>query len=335
MFGDRSLVVESGSRLAVNWRPKKSWKILADIVSFELQIKALSLSSCESVAWLAQDEASRRNPFRAWWIEESGLTVTLVLNKFSTLESTCSFGGFGFSGCVSIGYYTCKNLQGFSNLGTLTYLNLSNAMFKDSITAQLSKAPSLLPSWNSIFRVLRSLETTHLLTILCHGLKNLRKLKLSGVNLSEVSQSTLWAKPISNLTNQRFLDLSNCRISGEIPVEIPEIEKVRALDLSANNFTGSIPAEVGQGNIRYLALSDNEPSGRIPFSLCQEKREGRCKRKGGSGMELNDAVLINESCGTPHVIAGHVGIEMDQGNNDKKGPGNQSKNIADDSKLLP
>ncbi|KAK8681829.1 hypothetical protein V6N13_054230 [Hibiscus sabdariffa] len=239
-----------------------------------------------------------------------------------------------------------------------------------------------------------------------------------------VSQSTLWAKPISNLTNQRFLDLSNCRISGEIPVEIPDfggnlpdcigqlhdlsylivsgnnmngsipslssffqnstpymldlgfcgltvkidqqpfppifqpqilsldscnigdityikkqsasrIEKVRALDLSANNFTGSIPAEVGQGNIRYLALSDNEPSGRIPFSLCQEKREGRCKRKGGSGMELNDAVLINESCGTPHVIAGHVGIEMDQGNNDKKGPGNQSKNIADDSKLLP
>ncbi|KAK8478571.1 hypothetical protein V6N11_076725 [Hibiscus sabdariffa] len=300
MFGDRSLVVESGSRLAVNWRPKKSWKILADIVSFELQIKALSLSSCESVAWLAQDEASRRNPFRAW--------------------------------CFS------KIPLGFSNLGTLTYLNLSNAMFKDSITAQLSKAPSLLPSWNSIFRVLRSLETTHLLTILCHGLKNLRKLKLSGVNLSEVSQSTLWAKPISNLTNQRFLDLSNCRISGEIPVEIPEIEKVRALDLSANNFTGSIPAEVGQGNI-----SENIPQfiGDIKdlrilwleFNLF--KGEGRCKRKGGSGMELNDAVLINESCGTPHVIAGHVGIEMDQGNNDKKGPGNQSKNIADDSKLLP
>ncbi|KAL4366479.1 hypothetical protein GQ457_05G026700 [Hibiscus cannabinus] len=78
MFGDRSLVVESGSRLAVNCvinpmqRPENSWKILVDIVSFELQIKhvrfvALSLSSCESVAWLAQDEASRRNPFRAWW----------------------------------------------------------------------------------------------------------------------------------------------------------------------------------------------------------------------------------------------------------------------------
>ncbi|KAK8548929.1 hypothetical protein V6N13_054308 [Hibiscus sabdariffa] len=66
-----------------------------------------------------------------------------------------------------------------------------------------------------------------------------------------------------------------------------------------------------------------------------EAGEGRCKRKGGSGMELNDAVLINESCGTPHVIAGHVGREMDQGNNDKKRPGDQSKTIADDSKLLP
>ncbi|KAK8604444.1 hypothetical protein V6N13_099386 [Hibiscus sabdariffa] len=66
-----------------------------------------------------------------------------------------------------------------------------------------------------------------------------------------------------------------------------------------------------------------------------EVGEWRYKREDGSGMELNDAVLINESCGTPHVIAGHVGREMDQRNNNTKGSGDQSKINADDFKLVP
>ncbi|KAL4295537.1 hypothetical protein GQ457_12G012590 [Hibiscus cannabinus] len=77
-FGGRALVVESSSRVVVNWvynplqRPGNLCQILADIDSVKLKIKQISFvarsaSSSESVVWLAKDGATRRETFRAWW----------------------------------------------------------------------------------------------------------------------------------------------------------------------------------------------------------------------------------------------------------------------------
>ncbi|KAL4353838.1 hypothetical protein GQ457_06G017370 [Hibiscus cannabinus] len=77
-FGGRTLLVESRSRIVVNWvynplqRPGNICQILADIDSLKLQIKHISFvarssSSSESAAWLAKDGVSRRETFRAWW----------------------------------------------------------------------------------------------------------------------------------------------------------------------------------------------------------------------------------------------------------------------------
>ncbi|KAK8572275.1 hypothetical protein V6N12_028331 [Hibiscus sabdariffa] len=193
-----------------------------------------------------------------------------------------SFNNFSFS----------KIPLGFSNLSALTYLNLSNAMFKDSITAQLSNltslveldlsCSSLIRDYSSAYYSLASTLTTHSGYSYSYinggrlyasdlnwlqGLKNLRKLKLSGVDLSEVSQSILWAKPISNLSKLRFLDLSNCRISGEIPVEhLLILTGLSELYMRFNFFTTKIPSKLT--NLTYLRVLDLTRSnlqGHIPY----------------------------------------------------------------------
>ncbi|KAL4271844.1 hypothetical protein GQ457_13G022110 [Hibiscus cannabinus] len=286
--------------------------------------------------------SSDPNPKSGWCLAE----IELLKDSFRILKPRRTHLSESIK-CYVQGFYYSSVVQG-SMLTSLVELDLScSSLIRDYSSAYYSLSSNLTTHSGYSYSYINGgrLYASNLNWL--QGLKNLKKLKLSGVNLSEVSQSTLWAKPISNLTNQRFLDLLNCRISGEIPKlllgnnsdlmvdlhsmfavpwprlewidisstrvigSIPPsidnitslvtfmaydsfiqghkpfevrklvprheqhewIEKVRALDLSANNFTGSIPAEVGQGNIRYLALSDNEPSGRIPFSLCQEKSE--------------------------------------------------------------
>ncbi|KAL4384857.1 hypothetical protein GQ457_15G025760 [Hibiscus cannabinus] len=70
-FGGRELVVESGSRVVVNWlnyplqRPGHRWKILADIDTLVrplnlVSFAAVCLTGRESAAWLARDGALSR-----------------------------------------------------------------------------------------------------------------------------------------------------------------------------------------------------------------------------------------------------------------------------------
>ncbi|KAL4367074.1 hypothetical protein GQ457_05G013930 [Hibiscus cannabinus] len=70
-FGGRELVVESSSRVVVNWlnfplqRPRHRWKILADIDTLVRQLNLVSFASVcvtgrESAVWLARDGALSR-----------------------------------------------------------------------------------------------------------------------------------------------------------------------------------------------------------------------------------------------------------------------------------
>ncbi|KAJ9535769.1 hypothetical protein OSB04_un001083 [Centaurea solstitialis] len=70
-----------------------------------------------------------------------------------------------------------------------------------------------------------------------------------------------------------LLDLSNNKISGEIPTSLGNLKSLKVLNISNNNISGHIPVSFGNlTGIESLDLSHNKISGSIPESL--EKLDG-------------------------------------------------------------
>ncbi|KAK4835636.1 hypothetical protein QYF36_012337 [Acer negundo] len=66
------------------------------------------------------------------------------------------------------------------------------------------------------------------------------------------------------------IDLSNNELTGDIPIEIGNLQQIKAMNLSHNFLSGSIPESFSNlTNIESLDLSRNKLSGRIPPQLTQ------------------------------------------------------------------
>ncbi|XP_060960700.1 receptor-like protein EIX2, partial [Cannabis sativa] len=74
----------------------------------------------------------------------------------------------------------------------------------------------------------------------------------------------------------RTIDLSNNKLTGEIPTEITELVELVSLNLSRNSLSGEIPSKIGRLKLLdNLDLSNNRLSGQVPLSLSQVDRLGR------------------------------------------------------------
>jgi Leucine-rich repeat (LRR) protein len=70
------------------------------------------------------------------------------------------------------------------------------------------------------------------------------------------------------LNMQPNINISNNKLSGNIPVEIGRLKQLRSLGLSNNNFSGNIPNQISElTNLEILDLSRNQLLGELPASL--------------------------------------------------------------------
>ncbi|KAM3240109.1 hypothetical protein ACQJBY_053661 [Aegilops geniculata] len=66
----------------------------------------------------------------------------------------------------------------------------------------------------------------------------------------------------------KVLDLSNNKLTGEIPPEIGQLISLRSLNLSSNDLTGQIPISIcNLTNLSALDLSNNNLTGALPSAL--------------------------------------------------------------------
>ncbi|CAN1154618.1 LRR receptor-like serine/threonine-protein kinase FLS2 [Linum perenne] len=218
-------------------------------------------------------------------LKSSALNGTISSSLFHLSHLTyldLSFNNFMFS----------RIPPGIANLSQLSYLNLSNAMFTDSITTQFWNLTNLkrldlscssaVPDFSSVNYNLSSTLSISVGVVYSylsagylsspkldwlHGMINLRALVLTGVDLSEAARSPQWAEPISGLYSLRSLLLSSCRLSGEIPVnELLNVTQLSFLGMDFNSFHYEIPAQFANlTSLSVLDLTNSNLQGGVPY----------------------------------------------------------------------
>ncbi|KAF3641194.1 putative CASP-like protein PIMP1-like [Capsicum annuum] len=164
-----------------------------------------------------------------------------------------------------------KEVVSDSNNASLDLLCANLVPDSSSITVSLTLPPKLGSGSLLSFISYGYLSSPNLRWL--EGLRRLRYLVLTGVDLSKSSESFHWAKPISSLSNLMSLQLSNCNISGRIPTaQLLNITSLSTLEMSSNVLTSSIPDILS--NLTILSALDfcgNDVDGHIPYLPQLEK----------------------------------------------------------------
>jgi hypothetical protein len=107
------------------------------------------------------------------------------------------------------------------------------------------------------------------------------------VDLSSNSLTGPLPPDISNLQKLEFLILMMNELSGEIPSEISKLQALEYLDLSHNHLTGRIP-DMPQNGLKVFNVSYNNLQGTVPKSV--EKFPLSCFRPGNDMLVFPDGL---------------------------------------------
>ncbi|XP_028772737.1 receptor-like protein kinase 7 [Neltuma alba] len=213
-----------------------------------------------------------------------------VFGSWTEGNSVCNFTGII---CNSNGLVSEINLAGKSLGGTIRFdslcglqslqkLSLGSNSFHGSISEDLRKCSNLKYldlGGNSFSGVMPEFS-------------NLIKLTYLNLNASGISGVFPW-KSLENLTSLGFLSLgdnkfekspfpvevlkleklywlylTNCSITGKIPMGIGNLTQLENLELSDNLLTGEIPSDIGKlQKLRQIELYDNYLTGKIPIGF--------------------------------------------------------------------
>ena len=108
-----------------------------------------------------------------------------------------------------------------------------------------------------------------------HTWRGVRTNTLGEVTSLFISQNNLSGvvpPEIGNLQKLTHLDVRDNQLTGSIPPELGQLQNLKVLNLERNQLTGSIPPELGQlQNVTQLYLTYNQLTGSIPPELGQLK----------------------------------------------------------------
>lgn len=98
-----------------------------------------------------------------------------------------------------------------------------------------------------------------------HGVTTDINGKVTKIELKKNNLTGTLPNEIGNFEKLTHLDLYNNNLSGEIPNSLENLHNLEWLKLSRNNFSGNIPTEITRlFKIEHLMLSNNKLSGEIP-----------------------------------------------------------------------
>jgi Leucine-rich repeat (LRR) protein len=191
-----------------------------------------------------------------------------ILDDGNTLDST------GFQNLQVLALGRCK-LSGqvpswLANISSLQVIDLSYNQIRGSIPGWLDNLSSLfyLDLSNNLLSGEFPLKLTGLRTLTSQEvIKQLDRSYLElPVFVMPTNATNLQYNQLSNLPPAIYLGNNN--LSGNIPVQIGQLNFLHVLDLSDNRFSGNIPDELSNlANLEKLDLSGNLLSGEIPTSL--------------------------------------------------------------------
>lgn len=140
----------------------------------------------------------------------------------------------------------------------LNYLNLSH----NSLNGSLSKAIAQFPKLTTLDLSFNGLSGPLLTSLLVS--ETLKELHLQGNAIS----GSLEFSPVSNITNLLVIDLSDNKLSGDLPDGFGSFTGLQTLNVGGNNFSGSLPALFGNlTTLNSLDISRNHFTGHLPENL--------------------------------------------------------------------
>lgn len=89
---------------------------------------------------------------------------------------------------------------------------------------------------------------------------------LESLDLSDNSLSGSLPPEIGNMQRLKLLNLARNELSGDIPSDLSKLTELEFLDLSNNQFSGKIP-DMPQPGLKAFNVSNNDLSGTVPKSL--------------------------------------------------------------------
>ncbi|KAJ4895415.1 receptor like protein 1 [Raphanus sativus] len=160
-------------------------------------------------------------------------------------------------------------------LSIVSLLDLSHNKFKGAIPSCFGKMSFGAQTYDSIFRIygyvvgfpfVQSRSYTSALDLLDIEVGVEVQSKETTVNFLSKSRYETYQGDILGYMNG--LDLSSNQLSGEIPVEVWDLQNIRSLNFSSNHLIGSIPDSISNlKNLESLDLSNNKLHGNIPPQL--------------------------------------------------------------------